>query len=37
MHQIQRDLIDSLQDAYFLALVGGGLVLLVIASWVLGW
>ena len=35
--QINRDLIDSLQDAYFIALAAGGLVLLVIASWVLGW
>lgn len=37
MHQINRDLIDSLQDSIFIALATVGLVLLVAASWIYGW
>jgi hypothetical protein len=37
MHQINRDLVDSLQDVYLRALVVGGLVILAAVSWVVGW
>ena len=37
MHQINRDLVESLQDGIFIALATVGLVLLVAASWVCGW
>lgn len=37
MHRIARDRLSPIQDALFVALAAGGLVLLVVASWVLGW